>query len=77
MGRNRDIALILLVVVLGMFVPFFGSIVYVYGLNVSRLVVGFVVFVVLFGVELGVVYAYFKISGKRSAAEVERLRPKT
>jgi hypothetical protein len=63
-------------VVLGMFVPFAGSVFVVYGMSVSRLVEGFLVFVVLFGVELGVVYAYFKISGKRSADEVERLRPK-
>lgn len=76
MGRYRDIAGILGLVVLGMFIPFCGSILVIYGFAVDRVLLGFLVFVVIFGIELGTVYAYFKVSGKRSAGEVERLRPK-
>lgn len=76
MGRYRDIAGILGLVILGMFIPFCGSIAIIYGVSVGRLLLGFLVFLVVFGLELGTVYAYFKVSGKRSAAEVERLRPK-
>ena len=76
MSRNRDIAGILGLVILGMFIPFCGSIIVVYGFAVNRLLLGFLVFLVIFGLELGMVYAFFKMSGKRAAAEVERLRPK-
>jgi len=76
MSRHRDIAGILVLVIIGMFVPFSGSVLLFYGLSLDRLLLGFLVFLVLFGLELGVVVVYFKVSGKRAAAEVERLRPK-
>ncbi len=76
MSRHWDIVRILLVVVVGMFIPFSGSVLLFYGLSLGRLLLGFLVFLVLFGVELGAVVLYFKVSGKRAAAEVERLRPK-
>ncbi len=76
MGRYRDIAGILGLVILGMFIPFCASIIVVYGISIGRLLLAFLVFLIVFGLELGTVYVYFKMSGKRSAAEVERLRPK-
>jgi hypothetical protein len=76
MGRHRDLAGVLGLVVLGMFIPFSGSMLLLYGFNLFSLLLGFLVFLVMFGLELGVVYVYFKVSGKRAAAEVERLGPK-
>jgi hypothetical protein len=67
---------ILGLVILGMFIPFSGSIILMYGLDVRSLALGFVAFLVLFGLELGVVVAFFKLGGKKASAEIERLRPK-
>jgi hypothetical protein len=67
---------ILGIVILGMFIPFSGVVLLFYGLSLSNLILGFVLFLVFFGVELGVVIIFFKAGGKRATAEVERLKPK-
>jgi hypothetical protein len=76
MSRHWDIVGVLVAVVVGMFIPFTGSVLLLYGTSLDHLLLGFLVFLVLFGLELGAVVVYFKVSGKRAAAEVERLRPK-
>ena len=76
MGRTRDIAGILALVIGGMFVPFAAAVLLIFPVSMTQLVVGFLVFVVAFGVELGVVIIFFKMSSRRSSSEVERLRPK-
>lgn len=68
MGKNTDLALILSLVVIGMFIPFLGSIVLTYNLDmvildnwldVSKT---FGYFLLIFAIELGVVFLYFTIS---------------
>jgi hypothetical protein len=62
MGKNRDLAQILTLVIIGMFIPFFGSIALSYGINAFKIATTFGFFLVFFGLELGVVYMYFASS---------------
>lgn len=76
MGKNRDLVKVLLLILLGMFVPFLGSIALSYGLMLEKIVVTFVYFLVIFGCELAVVYVYFTLSGRRANQKMEQYKPK-
>jgi len=65
MGKNTDLIQILLIVILGMFIPFLGSLIIMFDVSPvtmdGLLTIGstFGYFLLIFGIELGVVYVYF------------------
>jgi hypothetical protein len=59
MGKNRDLIQILLIILIGMFIPFLGAMTITYGFNLYRISSSFGYFLVIFGIELAIVYLYF------------------
>jgi len=82
MGKTRDLIQILIIVIIGMFIPFLGSILITFGLDVTKLddllKVGstFGWFLLIFGVELGVVYLYYHITNKIAGKKLDKYKPK-
>jgi hypothetical protein len=76
MGKTRDLVKVLLLILIGMFIPFFGSITLSYGFLPKTIVITFLYFLVIFGLELGFVYLYFSLSGKRANKKMEEYKPK-
>lgn len=76
MGKNRDLLQVLLLILLGMFFPFLGSITLSYGLEPKTILVAFLYFLIFFGLELGFVYLYFTLSGRRANKKMEKYKPK-
>ena len=70
MGKTRDMIQILIIVIIGMFIPFLGSIIITFGLDISNmdnlLKIGstFAWFLLIFAIELFVVYLYYRITNK-------------
>jgi hypothetical protein len=76
MGKNRDLVKVLLLILVGMFIPFLGSITLSYGFVPQKIVVTFLYFLMIFGLELGCVYLYFSLSGRRASKKIEQYKPK-
>jgi len=82
MGKTRDLVQILALVLIGMFIPFVGSIALTYGLNVkdvdSWLKIGstFGYFLLIFAVELGLVILYFTVSNKIASKKLDKHKSK-
>ena len=81
MGKNRDLIQILALVIVGMFIPFFGSIAinYVDFTSMADLMkIGstFGYFLLIFGIELGVVYIYFNVTNRFANKNMEKYKPK-
>jgi hypothetical protein len=76
MGKNRDIIQILILVLIGMFIPFLGAVTLSYGFEVFKIAKTFGYFLVIFAVELGIVYAYFSLSNKHATKSMEKYKPK-
>lgn len=82
MGKNRDLIQILALVVIGMFIPFVGSITITYGLDVTDidnwLKIGstFGYFLLIFALELGLVIVYFSISNKIASKKMDKNKSK-
>jgi hypothetical protein len=75
MGKNRDLVQVLSLVIIGMFIPFFGSIALSYGLDdITRIAYTFGYFLVFFGLELGIVFLYFTISGKIAKKQMKKFK---
>ena len=81
MGKNQDLAIILIIVIIGMFIPFFGSILIMNNLNNldittinSWLKIGktFGWFLLIFGLELGAVYLYFTITNTLAQKKIDK-----
>ena len=81
MGKNKDLVGILLIIIIGMFIPFLGSIIISYGFNFialnNWLKVGstFGYFLLIFAVELLAVYIYFTISNKIAEKKIGKYKP--
>jgi hypothetical protein len=75
MGRNKDLLNILTIVLIGMFIPFIGSITITYGLNIFKIGITFVYFLLIFGVELLLVYLYFTITNWVAGKEIDKYKP--
>ena len=81
MGKYKDLVGILLLVIIGMFIPFLGSITISYGFNFTELnnwlKVGstFGYFLLIFAVELLVVYIYFILSNKFAEKKLGKYKP--
>lgn len=82
MGKNRDIIQMLLLVIIGMFVPFLGAIVINFGINLTqisdwfRIVTTFAHFLLIFALELLIVYLYYMITYKIANKKLEKIKPK-
>ncbi len=76
MGKKRDLIQVLLLILIGMFIPFLGSITLSYGFVPKTILITFLYFLVIFGFELGFVYLYFTLSGKRANKKMEQYKPK-
>lgn len=65
MSKNKDLIQILIIVIIGMFIPFLGSLMIVFNVNPLTMeglvTVGstFGYFLLIFGLELAIVYVYF------------------
>jgi len=76
MGKHRDVVQILLLVLVGMFVPFLGSIALTYGLEIRKIGLTFVYFIGIFGIELFVVFLYFTVTSRQANKHLEKYKPK-
>mgnify|MGYP000014705299 CR=1 FL=1 len=71
MARFFDLALILSLVVLGMFFPLFFALWVVFGFDLVLVGKVFSLMMVFFAVELGAVYGYFFLSGRRGKKQLD------
>ena len=82
MGKNRDLISILALVIIAMFIPFLGSIIITFNLDISNfdnwLKIGstFGYFLLIFAIELIVVMLYFKITNKTASKKLEKYKSK-
>ena len=82
MNKHMDLIQILSLVIIGMFIPFIISIIIVFGLDITdtgdlfKISKTFGWFLLIFGLELGVVYLYFKITAKIANKKIKEYKPK-
>jgi hypothetical protein len=82
MGKNTDLIQVLTLVIVGMFIPFFISLVINYGLNLSnmgdiiKIISTYGLFLLVFGIELIAVYFYFLITNKLANIKMNNLKKK-
>lgn len=82
MGKTRDTIQILIIVIIGMFLPFLGSIIITFGLDITNmdnlLKIGstFGWFLLIFAIELFVVYLYYRITNKIASKKMDKYKPK-
>lgn len=82
MGKNKDLFQILALVIIGMFIPFLGSIALTYGLDFNNLdswlKIGatFGYFLLIFAVELGIVFLYFSLSNRFACKKMDKHKSK-
>ena len=82
MGKRKDLISILAIVIIGMFIPFFISINITFGLNISNIDSIFKIgttfgwFLIIFGIELAVVYLYFYITNKTAKKKLDEIKLK-
>jgi len=76
MAKHRDVIQVLLLVLVGMFVPFLGSIALTYGLEIRKIGLTFVYFIAMFGVELFIVFLYFTITSRYANKRLEEFKQK-
>jgi hypothetical protein len=82
MGKTRDLIQILIIVIIGMFIPFLGSIIITFGLDITNmdnlLKIGstFGWFLLIFGIELAVLYLYYHITNIIARKKLDNYKPK-
>ena len=82
MSKTRDLIQILALVLIGMFIPFVGSIAITYGLDFTdidnwlRIGSTFGYFLLIFAVELGLVILYFTVSSKIASKKLDKHKSK-
>lgn len=82
MGKHKDIAGILILVIIGMFIPFLVSIVITFGLDITNLEnwlkIGstFGWFLLIFGIELIVVILYYSVTNKIADKKIKEIKNK-
>ena len=82
MSKRRDLIQILLIVIIGMFIPFLGSITITFGLDITNLdnilKIGstFGWFLLIFAIELVVVFIYYYTTNKIASKKLDEQRPK-
>ena len=82
MGKNRDLIQILIIVIIGILIPFIVSITINFNLDISNMddlkKVGFTFlwFLLIFGIELIAVYIYYQITNKIARGKLEKYKQK-
>ena len=82
MGKTRDLIQVLLIVIIGIFIPFLGSIVINFNLdiikmnNIVKIGFTFLWFLLIFGIELLAVYLYYQITNKIASKKIDKIKPK-
>jgi hypothetical protein len=82
MSKNIDVAKILLIVIIGMFIPFLGSLSIVYGMDITdsddvmKIASTFGYFLLIFAIELIIVFIYYNISNKMAEKKLEEAKKK-
>jgi uncharacterized membrane protein len=82
MGKNRDLVQILIIVIIGMFIPFLGSIVITFNLditdtnNIVKIGSTFLWFLIIFVIELVIVYIYYTATNKIVNKKMDKYKPK-
>ncbi len=82
MGKNKDLTIILLIVILGMLIPFLGSIIITFNLDITvldnwaKIASTFGCFLLIFAIELLIVLLYFSISNKIYTKKLDNLNQK-
>ena len=76
MGKNRDLIQILSLVIIGMFIPFLGSITITHGWNPVKIATTFGYFLLIFAIELVIVYLYFSITNKIAIQNINKYNKK-
>jgi hypothetical protein len=70
MGNTLDIIKILLLVIMGMFIPFIGSLALAFNIDLLMLqgweliITSFLYFLVFFGMELALVFVYYTLTNR-------------
>jgi len=78
MGKNQDVVQLLLIVIIGMFIPFLISIAYIFQLDLwsigewTRILSTFGVFLLVFGFELLFVFLYFRITNSLAEKKIKK-----
>ncbi len=81
MGNNTDVVKILIIVIIGMLIPFIGSVALAFGINLFTLhgwvsiILTFLFFLVFFGIELGVVYIYYNLTNRAAQRFFDETSP--
>jgi len=82
MGKTTDLISALIIVIIGMFIPFLGSIAITFGLDFTDfddlLKIGstFGWFLLIFGIELIAVFIYYQVTNKIASKKLEKYKPK-
>jgi hypothetical protein len=82
MGKNKDLIQILIIVIIGVLIPFTFSITINFDLditkidNFSKIITTFGWFLLIFGIELIVVYIYYQITNKIASSKLEKFKHK-
>ena len=81
MGKNKDLIEILLIIIVGIFIPFICSISISYGFNFNdlsnwlKVLSTFGYFLLIFAFELLVIYVYFTVSNKLAEKKLGKYKP--
>jgi multisubunit Na+/H+ antiporter MnhG subunit len=82
MGKNLDIIKILSIVIIGMFIPFLGSLTIVYGMDLTnsndilKIASTFGYFLLIFAIELLIVFVYYKVTNKIAEEKLKQDKKK-
>lgn len=82
MGKNKDLIQILILVLIGMFIPFLISIIISFKLNITdindliKISSTFGYFLIIFGIEMAVVFLYFTTISRTADKKIEKYKPK-
>jgi hypothetical protein len=82
MGKYSDLTKILSIVIIGMLIPFLGSLIFTFNLDITNannlLKIGsaFLYFLIFFGIELVIVFLYFQITNKNAQKKIDEFKPK-
>ena len=82
MSKRRDLIQVLLIIIIGMFIPFLVSIIVEFQLDITnlnhifRIGSTYVWFLIIFGIELFFVFLYFHITYKIASKKLDKYKPK-
>jgi len=82
MGKKTDLTSILIIVIIGMFIPFLTSIIINFGLDFTnfddlvKIGATFAWFLLIFGIELIAVFIYYQITNKIAGKKLDEYKPK-